>query len=215
MNLLGKTAAGLLLLVAGTLSGVATATPITMDFDGLTPGTSVNRYYDGGCTKGIFFPVDCHGSDYGVVWKGATVGGSGGAHSGSGFTGLALDDNATMNVAAGFDGGLSFYYYNTSNRWFTGAVSVYSGKNGNGTLLSSLVLDPTNGWDFFDLTFSGVAKSVIFQGSPLFFTGFDDVTLGVSAPVNAVPEPGALGLFGLGVLLMGLFGSRRRRGSAE
>ena len=145
MNLLGKTAAGLLLLVAGTLSGVATATPITMDFDGLTPGASVHRYYDGGCTKHFGFSKDCHGSDYGVVWQGATVGDSANAPSASGFTGLLLDDNATMNVAAGFDGGLSFYYYNTSNRLFTGAVSVYSGKNGNGTLLSSLVLDPTNG----------------------------------------------------------------------
>jgi hypothetical protein len=212
MNLLKKQVRSALVLVAGMLAcGVASATPITMDFDGLTPGTSVHTYYDGGCTRAFGFKVDCHGPDYGVVWKKAIIGISPDAPSPFGFAGLLFSDSATMNVAAGFDGGVSFYYYNASNILFSSGISVYSGLNGHGTLLSSGDLGPTHDWDFFDLTFSGVAQSVIFHGSPLFFTGFDDVTLGVNAPANPVPEPGALGVFGLGVLLMGLFAGLRRR----
>lgn len=212
MNLLKKKVGSALVLVAGLLAaGVATATPITMNFDGLTTGTSVRNYYDGGCTRAFGLNVNCHGADYGVVWKGATIGSSVDAPSPSGFAGLLLRDSATMNVAAGFDGGLSFYYYNASNALFSGGVSVYSGLNGHGTRLSSVSLDRNSRWSFLDLTFSGIAQSVIFNGSPLFFTGFDDVTLGVSAAVHPVPEPSALGLFGLGVLLMGSFAGLRRR----
>jgi hypothetical protein len=115
-----------------------------------------------------------------------------------------------MNIAAGFDGGLSFDFYNLSNAFFSGSVTVYSGKNGRGMQLAYADLGATDGWDFLGLTFSGLAKSVIFNGSPVFFTGFDNVTLGVNAP-NPVPEPAALGVFGLGVLLLGLFAGLRRR----
>lgn len=212
MNLFKKNFGIALVLVAGLLAGgVASAAPNTMNFDGLSPGTSVHKYYDGGCSRLFGFKANCHGQDYGVVWKNAIIGYSASAPSASGFAGLLLSDNATMNVRAGFDGGLSFSYYNDSNLLFQGGVSVYSGLNGHGTLLSSGDLSATRQWNFFDLTFSGLAKSVIFGGSPLFFTGFDDVPLGVNAPATPVPEPGALGVFGWGVLLMGLFAGLRRR----
>lgn len=212
MNLLKKHVGRALVLVAGLLAaGVASAAPITMNFDGLTPLTSVHTYYDGGCSRLLGFNIDCNGANDGVVWKGATVGSSENAPSPSGFAGLLLSDSATMNIAAGFNGGLSFYYYNVSNLVFPAGVSVYSGLDGQGTQLYSTNLDQTRRWSFFDLTFSGIAQSVIFDGSPLFFTGFDNVTLGVNAAPNPVPEPGALGVFGLGVLLMGLFAGLRRR----
>lgn len=212
MNLLKKKIGSALVLVAGLMAGgVASATPITMNFDGLTSGSSVHRYYDGGCARAFVFQKNCHGADYGVVWKGAMIGSSTDAPSRSGFAGLLLRDSATMNIASGFEGGLSFYYYNTSNLFFPGGVSVYSGLNGHGTRLSSASLDRTGRWSLFDLTFSGIAQSVIFNGSPFFLTGFDDVTLGVNAAATPVPEPSATGLFGLGVLLMGLFAGLRRR----
>lgn len=213
MNVFKKRIGIAWVMVAGLLAGgVASAAPIAMDFDGLTPGTSVHNYYNGGCSRTLFGTrANCSGPDYGVVWKGATVGSSAGAPSPSGFAGLLLNDQATMNIAVGFDGGLSFDYYNLSNFLFSGSVSVYSGLNGRGAQLSYADLGTTNGWDFFDLTFSGLARSVIFSGSPFYLTGFDNVTLGVNAPTHPVPEPAALGVFGLGVLLLGLFAGLRRR----
>lgn len=211
MNVFKKRIGTALVLVAGLAGGVASAAPITMNFDGLTPGASVHKYYNGGCSTLIGFNMNCGGPDYGVVWKGATVGDSASAPSPSGFAGLLLNDQATMNIAVGFDGGLSFDYYNLSNFLFSGSVSVYSGLNGHGAQLSYADLGTTNGWDFFDLTFSGLARSVIFSGSPFYLTGFDNVTLGVNAPTHPVPEPAALGVFGLGVLLLGLFAGLRRR----
>lgn len=208
MNLLRKQIGSVLVLVVGMLAcGVASAAPITMDFDGLTLGASVHNYYDGGCTR-LLVPRDCGGPDYGVRWDGARIGDSSDAPSPSGFAGLVFDDSATMNVAAGFDGGLSFYFYNLKFP-FPGSVSVYSGENGHGTQLTHADLGLTFDWDFFDLSFSGTAKSVIFSGAGFYLTGFDNVTLGTSA--TSVPEPAALGVFGLGLLLMGLFAGLRRR----
>lgn len=48
---------------------------------------------------------------------------------------------------------------------------------------------------------------------PDWLSGFDNITLGTDAPAAVVPEPGALGTFGLGVLLLGVFGGLRRRWS--
>ncbi len=212
MNLFKKQIGSLLVLVAGLLAGgAASATPITMNFDGLQFGSSVQNYYDGGCTTFSGIKLDCHGQDYGVVWEGATFVRSAHAPSPFNFAGFLRRDSATMNIAAGFDGGLSFYYYNASNGFFSGGVSVYSGLNGNGTSLSSMSLGQNGGWNLFDLAFSGIARSVVFNASSVFVTGVDDVTLGVKAIATPVPEPSALGVFGLGVLLMGLFAGLRRR----
>lgn len=214
MNLLKKRFKGALVLVAGLLaSGVASAAPITMNFDGLTPGTAVHNYYDGGCSTFFGLTPNCDGPNYGVAWKGAVTDFSEGAPSPSRYMSLLPGDSlfrgsATMNVAAGFDGGLSFYYFNVVG---PGSVSVYSGLNGLGTPLFSESLGLTSPWTPLSLTFSGMAQSVIFNGSPIFFTGFDNVTLGVNSAATPVPEPSALGVFGLGVLMMGLFAGLRRR----
>lgn len=216
MNLLKKKIGTTLVLVAGLLAGgAASASPITMNFDGLTLGASVNRHYDGGCARLRGVKVNCHGPHDGVVWKKASIGNRADAPSGSGFAGLALGPKATMNVAAGFDTGMTFYYYaglgNLSYGFDTG-ISAYSGLNGRGRLLSYLDLGQTDGsWQFSGFNFSGTARSVIFTGDPVFLTGFDSVTLGVPAPATPVPEPSAFGVFGFGLLLMGLFAGFRRR----
>ena len=95
-----------------------------------------------------------------------------------------------------------------------GDVSVFSGADGSGELLTSIDLGaPGNQcgdvpcWDFIDLPFQGTAKSVVFRGF-LGLVSFDDVTLGANA--RAVPEPAALGMFGLGVLLIGMFAGMRK-----
>lgn len=187
------------LLAGMVVGGVATATPITMDFNGLTPLTAVGNYYNGGCTTLLGFDVNCGGSNYGVVWQGAVVGDDSAT--------LVFDTRSIMNIATGFGGSLSFDYYNYRRG---GSVAVFTGLDGSGTQLAYADLDKSKDWDSFSLVFSGVAHSMIFTGSRVFLSGFDVVTLG-DAPVQQVPEPAALGVFGLGLLLMGAFAGLRRR----
>lgn len=214
-----RVATGLVLITGLLVGGIASASAITMNFDGLTRGTSVHNYYDGGCSIGGLIPhnIDCGGPDYGVVWKGASVRDLS-VHQPSNPNFIVPTDanllvaTATMNVAGGFDTGLSFYYAASS----LGGVAVYTGLDGSGSLLAQAdVLFPdiqcknVPCWNFVDLSFSGIAKSVIFRGilGPI---GFDNVTLG-AAPTAPVPEPAALGMFGFGMLLIGCFAALRRR----
>jgi RHS repeat-associated protein len=102
---------------------------------------------------------------------------------------------ATMNVAAGFTGGFSFYY---AAPFYPGSVTVWSGLNGTGTLLANLTL-PINGkcsgvpyycvWSPIGVSFSGTAQSVNFGGSTDFIV-FDSITLGVSLVVNPAKSSG-------------------------
>ncbi|HET8554298.1 MAG TPA: PEP-CTERM sorting domain-containing protein [Rhodanobacteraceae bacterium] len=211
----------LLTLVLGMLAcGVASATPVMMNFDGLVPGSKVHNYYDGGCTTwNIFFQRSCGGPDYGVRWQGAHVRSVFDEPSAPNWAGPGLfsDGTMTMNVADGFDTGL-YFYYTTFLDAFSGTMTVYSGQDGQGTELGHLDLSGTdfycNGdipcWLQTGLDFTGHAKSVTFDGFGAAF-GLDDVTIGAS--MVAVPEPAALGIFGLGLLLVGAFVGLRRRTS--
>lgn len=206
-------------------AGVA-ATPVTMDFDGLNPdGEYVADYYNGGCGNSFLgSDMTCGGPDYGVVWEGATVA-LGGVSAGNppsrpnvirqiGFAPMI------MNVADGFDGGFSFYY---SAPILGGWVGIYSGLGGSGTLLASTGslagtplfceegFGPYACWNLVDgPVFSGLAHSVVFGGFPA-LAAYDNVSFDMrDAPVG-VPEPGAFGMFALGILLLGLAAGLRRR----
>lgn len=219
MKLLNSRTGVMLALVLGMLTcGVASATPVMMDFDGLHAGTGVHNYYDGGCTtRNLFWQRSCGGPDYGVRWQGAKVRSAFDEPSAPNWAGPGLfsGGQVTMNVAGGFDTGLYFYYTTFLNA-FTGTMTVYSGQNGQGTELGHLDLSGTGiycagdvpCWMQTGLNFTGDAQSVIFDGFSVAF-GLDNVTIGSS--LVAVPEPAALGVFGLGLLLIGAFVGLRRR----
>lgn len=219
-------------------AGVASASVVTMTFDELhmdsiAGGQYVADYYDGGC--GASFnggSATCEGPAWGAVWTGAAV--AKGAPTLSNMPSspnaiipsveigtVGTNPNMILNVANGFTDGFSFYYSSRNNNAF---VSLYSGLDGTGDLLAStgnLAKSPQvcdGGAGFFhcwslidDLAFTGIVRSVVFGGN-FNNVAYDNVSFDMRpTPPVGVPEPAALGTFGLGALLIGLFAGLRRR----
>ncbi len=234
------------LVSAMAVAGTVSATTVTMDFDGLTGtyglGTSgewATNYYNGGCGSSFSGgSVSCGGPDYGVTWSANAVAfaqpGLAGSYSGvanapSGSNVLGITKNMVrqpigmvMNVAAGFDTSLSFWYTTTAQDAGT-FVAIYDGVDGTGSLLTTVNLAATPGyclagfqmscWDPFTMDFVGTAYSVRFyneSSNPRQFL-LDNVSFNVAGSGQTVPEPATIGMLGLGVLLIGLFAGLRRR----
>jgi hypothetical protein len=114
-----------------------------------------------------------------------------------------------MNVAAGFDTGLSFFY---SAARLSATVGVFDGLSGTGNLLAALTLPQTGTacdlqvyfagfcpFQSIDLPFNGIAKSVLFSAPPTQIV-IDDVIFGSEIPdPPSAPEPSTLSLIALGV----------------
>lgn len=190
------------------LAGAASATPVTMNFDGMGVPEYVDNFYNGGCsTIAGLIPATCGGPDYGVVWSGAITADrlAPTPPSAPNFMAYANGVSATMNVAAGFnDAGFSFGYYGGGP-----TVAVYSGLDGTGHLLASQTLASSLCglsfcWTNYDFDFPGTAESVVFGGTGV----FDNITFDKAANV---PEPGELGMFAVGLVLLGMFAGVRRR----
>lgn len=218
---------GIICSAAMLVASVSYATTV-LTFEGVGNLAAVNNFYNGGTdsagNSGINYGINFSDTSLGVI--DSDDGGSGNiANEPSADTVLFFLSGgaATMNVAAGFDTGFSFYYSANANDTF---VNVWSGLNSTGTLLATLNLslnynddgctgDPTGAychWDPIGVSFAGIAHSVDFGGTAN-YVGFDNVTLGSATAGGGtpVPEPAALGVFGLGVLLIGLFAGLRRR----
>lgn len=195
-------------------AGAASATSVTMNFDGVSAGDQIDSYYNGGQATILgLVPDGASGPNYGVVWSGAqaadltsSVSGPPAPPSGANYITLThsvgLFEGATMDVAAGFAGsGFSFYYFGAPT------VSVYSGLDGGGNLIGAQTFGSCSSTSFCssDLDFLGNAQSVVFTGPGV----FDNISFDMSG--HAVPEPAAAGMFGFGALLIGVFASRRRR----
>lgn len=200
---------------AGMLfAGAASATPVTMNFDGINTGDQVDNYYNGGQATILgLVPDGPNGPNYGVVWSGAqtsdltsSLSGPPAPPSGPNYITLTnsvgLFQGATMDVAAGFgSAGFSFYYFGAPT------VGVYSGLDGGGSLLASQTFGTCASSSFCtsDLAFMGTAMSVVFTGPGV----FDNIAFNMAT--KAVPEPAAAGIFGFGVVLIGLFAGLHRR----
>ena len=219
-----------LALAAGflTLSFNLQAAPIVLDFEGVGDLASVNDFYNGGTdsagNSGTNHGINFSNTSLGIVDQDA--GGSGNfanEPSSSSVLFFLSGGAATMNVAAGFDTGFSFFY---TSRFNTGFVNVYDGLNATGNLLASINLalnwqnnscggDPNGqfcNWDPIGVAFSGIAMSVDFGGTAN-QVGFDNITLGSKDPiVTQTPIPGAFWLMGSG--LVGLLKMRRKGVSA-
>jgi len=194
----------------------ASASIISLDFEGVGNLNPVGNFYNGGA-----------GTNYGVEFSGATLGL---VNTDAGGTGdfanepspktvmFFLDANkAILNFAAGFDTGFSFFYSSST----AASVNVYDGLNGTGNILATLAL-ASQGFDnctgelsgkYCNFTavgveFGGIAKSIDFGGTAGQI-GFDNITFGTDTPVvSAVPVPAAAWLFGSA--LLGFAGFRRK-----
>jgi hypothetical protein len=207
---------------------VASAGTVTLNMQGLQDNESINNYFNGGLGGNGSGP----GPSDGIVFSSnslaliSTLQGGGGNFqsnpSGGPIAYFVSGGADTMDVAAGFTTGFSFYYSSAE----AGSVDVYSGLDGTGTLLASvpLVAQFSTGcitgatttfctWSPVGVTFSGTAESVNFGGVAN-EVGFDSITLGASDPGTSgqsgvTPEPSSLVLFGSG--LLGLVGAVRRK----
>jgi hypothetical protein len=204
-----------LTLLIGAVGASATE---VLTFSGFQqPNEQILSYYDGGYGGSGTGP----GPNYGIVFGSDALAIPNGPSSNAnnqpgGATGSMYflgGPGDVMDVAGGFTNGFSFFY---TSPYYSGAVQVYSGLDGTGTLLENLTLNSTNAyctslpyscWDAAGVSFAGTAESAVFTGTANFIA-FSDVTLGSSTP-GPVPEPSTLLMFGSGVL--GLAGALRRK----
>lgn len=214
------------LLLAAALSTILysySASAVTvLTFEGLQNLEPVQQYYNGGLGgfgSGPGPNVGASFSSNALAIIDADAGGTGN------FGGEPSPDTvlfflegpaATLNFAAGFDTGFSFFYSAVNEPGF---ITVWSGLNGTGVMLASLVLpttpsdggDPTGDFSpFFPLgvAFSGTAMSIDFGGT-VNQIAFDNITFGSDVPT--VPDAGATVML-LGIAISGIAALKRRLG---
>jgi len=215
------------LLTAATaiaMTASANAATVTLDFEGVGDVAAINDFYNGGTdsagNSGVNYGVNFSPTSLGLVDFDA--GGNGNfANEPSPNTILFFGTGgaATLNYAAGFDTGFSFFYSALNNPGF---INVYDGLAATGNLLATLNLptnsancvgDPTGQFCEFTaigVAFSGIAKSVDFGGSADQIA-FDNVTFGSATPNGAVPEPATWAMMIGGFGAIGSMARYRRR----
>jgi hypothetical protein len=229
-----------LIPLACLMGGIAGAGVIDINFENIAPypnssNVSILNYYNGGTSSigttgtnyGISFPSNalliCLNT-IGTSCSNTSHGGLGDPSSQDGALYFLSGNTTYLNDAAGFTTGFAFDY--TAVNGSGGSVEVWSGLNGTGTQLASLVLGVTvsscsssynagfcpftNG----SLAFAGTGMSIEFDGVPNEIV-YDDITFGSTIVGGGVPEPGSMIMAVSGLAGLGLLHYRRRRTAAK
>ena len=203
-----------------------------LTFEGIAPSgpygsayAPIGNYYNGGGgpNYGIAFSDNALAlclNTLSNVCSNTSRGGLGDPNSQLGGLIFLSGGSTFMNSSAGFTTGFSLNYTAPSEG---GSLEVWSGLDGTGSLLASLLLPTTSSGTCPDYSagfcpFFPVGVGFLGTGHSIEFAGvanqivFDDVTFGNVVPGDTVPEPASVALFGSG--LIGLYGFARRRKSA-
>jgi hypothetical protein len=192
-----------------------------------TSGTAyeeILNYYNGGADQyGAIGPSD------GITFGSASyalanypLSNTGPGEPGGGNAMIFLNGSGDiMNVAAGFTTGFSSYYAAAT---LPGSVTVYSGLNGTGTVLATLILPVTgegtpsgfNNWEPIGISFAGTAESVNFSGTENQIA-FSDLTIGSVNPIiNSTPDNTGLSIYAIAALgLAGAVWTSRKQATAK
>lgn len=195
----------------------AHAEVVVLNFEGVGQVNPVGNFYNGGA--GTNYGIEFSPNALGLVDADAGgTGNFGGEPSPDTVLFFLTGAAATMNVAAGFTTGFSFFY---SAIGLPGSIVVYDGLNATGNVLATLDLpltpfneapDPTGLFSPFvaiGVAFDGIALSVDFGGT-VDQIAFDNITLGSERPGGVgVPDPASTALLFLGSFA-GLVGLARR-----
>ncbi len=228
--------------VAIAALATSTAEAQVLNFEGIAAAypnasnTLVQGFYNGGTssagTSGTNFGIEFSSNALAICLNTADVrcpssntsrGGFGNPTSQQGALFFLTGAQTFMNRSQGFQNGFSFFYSAVNQG---GSFSVWSGLNGTGTLLASLVLGTTGSSceaQYFapfcpfvaaGVSFEGIAQSVTFAGVANQIV-FDDVTFGSSTPdtppdTGVVPEPSTYALMAGGLMMLAGIARRRR-----
>jgi hypothetical protein len=188
-----------------------------LNFNYVKDGQQIGNFYNGGGNSGV--------PNFGITFSSNVYGLRSEFQNGSGsfmpdptntpaiFIEGAYGSTASgsMNVAGGFSSGINFLY----TAAFQETVTIWSGANGTGTVLATMVLAPNNAgctlvglcnWSVAGLSFSGTAGSVTFTG-PAYSLGLTDITVGQST--STIPEPSSIYFLATGIVGCGVQGMRR------